>query len=278
METTGRFSGEQGVEIFYRHQPADTPRAGLVLVHGLGEHSGRYRQVIERLNILGLSVWALDLRGHGKSGGTRGHTAAFDHYLADVDRTIDLALEGSPGWDKVFLLGHSLGGLIVLTFALNRPERLRGAIASSPALAPAIRIPGGKKLAGNVMSVIWPGLTMGNEIDARNISRYEDTVRAYQADPLVHDRVSARFFTEFMGAMEKTSAGAARMAVPTLLQVAGADRLVDAKQTKAFFERLTVPDKTLQVYDGLFHEIYNERPDDREKVLADLQTWLQARL
>ena len=128
------------------------------------------------------------------------------------------------------------------------------------------------------MSYAWPGLIMGNELDATKISRDPDVVKAYENDPLVHDRVSARFFTELMAAMESVNQQASTLNVPVLMQVAGEDYLVNADASKDFFEKLTLQDKTLHVYDGVYHEIYNAPEDQKEKVLEDLEAWLDKRL
>ena len=125
---------------------------------------------------------------------------------------------------------------------------------------------------------MWPGLLLGNELDATKISRDESVVKAYQDDPLVHDRVSARWFTEILSAMEAVNRQASRMQIPVLMQVAGDDHLVNAQSSRQFFENLTVADKTLHMYDGLYHEIYNELDDQRQKVLGDLEAWLENHL
>jgi len=189
-----------------------------------------------------------------------------------------MAREGAPDGMKVFLLGHSMGGLIALYFALRFPRLIDGVVASSPALGIAVKVPAIKSVLGKVMSAVWPGLSLGNELDATKISHDSDVVRAYEDDPLVHDRVTARWFTEIMSAMETTNQLSPRMEVSILMQVAGDDHLTDVQSSKAFFERLELEDKTLRVYDGLYHEIYNEPPDKRAPVLADLEKWLEGHI
>ncbi|MEW5722638.1 MAG: lysophospholipase [Thermodesulfobacteriota bacterium] len=277
-ERTGTVEGAGGLSLFYRRLAIEPERARLIIAHGLGEHSGRYGHVFSALAPRGFSIWALDHRGHGRSEGRRGHVDKFDHYLADLGLMVRLALEDRPEGRKVFLLGHSLGGLMSLSFALGFPELLDGVIASSPALGMVIQVPAAKKFLGRVMSGLWPGLAMGNELDPQKLSHDPEVVRAYVEDPLVHDRVTARFFTEFMAAMEATNQSAPQMSVPTLLQVAGDDHLVSAQASRDFFERLGGPDKTLHVYDGLYHEIYNEVPEKRAGALGDLCAWLEARI
>ena len=277
-ETTGEFTGQDGSGIFFRHYVASPEQGRVVIAHGLGEHSGRYGHVAARMVECGCSVWALDHRGHGKSQGRRGHILSFDHYLADLAYMVKMVLEGRPEGVKLFLLGHSMGGLIALNFALNFPELIDGVIASSPALGVTVEVPAVKRLLGRVMSGLWPGLQMANGLDATKISHDPEVVRDYQDDPLVHDRVSARWFTEFMAAMERTNAMASGMAGPVLMQVAGDDHLANAGAARAFFNALEAKDKTLHLYEGLYHEIYNERTEDRERVLNDLVEWLTAHM
>jgi len=277
-ETTGEFKGSDGVAIFYRHCQAPAERARMVIAHGLGEHSGRYGNVIERLLPKGISAWVPDHRGHGQSGGKRGHVLNFVQYLTDLRLTVELAKKDMPGEMPCFLLGHSMGGLIALYFAQRYPELIDGVAASSPCLGMVIEVPAIKKVLGSLMSYVWPGLIMGNELDATKISHDPDVVNAYQTDSQVHDRVSARFFTELMAAMESVNQQASTLSVPVLMQVAGEDYLVNADSSKLFFEKLTLEDKTLHVYDGLYHEIYNAPEDDKEKVLDDLEAWLEKRM
>lgn len=277
-EKTDTFASHDGVNIFYRQFQAADERARLVIAHGLGEHSGRYGNVVNRLLPVDYSLWIPDHRGHGQSGGKKGHVLNFEQYLLDLRLMVEMAKEGLPEGRKIFLLGHSMGGLIALCFALQNPELIDGVIASSPALGMVIEVPAVKNALGQVMSFLWPGLQLGNELDATKISRDESVVKAYQNDALVHDRVSARWFTEMLSTMEEVNRQASRMQIPVLMQVAGDDHLVNAQSSKQFFEKLTVADKTLHMYDGLYHEIYNELEGDRQKVLGDLESWLDSHL
>ena len=170
-----------------------------------------------------------------------------------------------------------MGGLVALNFAQRFPELLNGVLVSSPALGTATKVPTAKRILGSVLSWLWPGLTMNNGPDATKISHDQGVVRAYVDDPLVHERVSARFYTEFVAAMEAVNLEAASIRNPILMQVAGDDHLVSAKAAEMFFNKLTAPDKTLHVYEGLYHEIYNEAADLRERVLNDLEDLLAER-
>jgi acylglycerol lipase len=277
-ETTGHFSGDKGLKIFYRKLPAEKEKTRLVIAHGLGEHSGRYDRVANRLVTEGVSIWALDFCGHGRSEGKRGHVHNFGQYISDLDKLVAIASEGAPKHSKIFLLGHSLGGLIALNYAFRFPDKLNGLVVSSPVLAFKVKVPAVKIVLGKVMSVVLPGLSMANELDPTKISHDKSVVDAYIHDPLVHNRVTARWFTEFAAAMEKIRQSAPELKVPILMQIAGNDFLVDASASESFFNHLSLEDKTIHVYSDLFHEIYNEPEKQRTAVLDDLNTWLEARL
>ena len=277
-ESKGSFLGEHGLSIFYRKIAAPNEKAQLVIAHGLGEHSGRYQNIFQLLIPSGVSIWALDLCGHGQSEGKRGHVTTFLQYILDLKKLVALSKDLKPEHIKTYLLGHSMGGLIVLTFAQHYPEMIDGVIASSPALGMKVEVPRIKEMMGKLMSFVWPSLTMGNELDASKISHDEHVVRAYVEDALVHDRVSARWFTAYLSAMNAVHQSIARIRAPVLMQIAGDDHLVDAATSKAFFEKISVDDKTLYVYDRLYHEIYNETIEQRETVLLDLKQWLNSHI
>jgi alpha-beta hydrolase superfamily lysophospholipase len=278
-EKTGYFSGDRGLKIFYRNLPAEKEKTRMVIAHGLGEHSGRYDNLISRLVPQGVSIWALDFCGHGRSEGKRGHVNNFRQYISDLDTLMDIASESvAPIHSKIFLLGHSLGGLIALNYALRFPDKLHGLVVSSPVLAFKVTVPAVKIMMGKFMSVVWPGLSMVNELDPTKISHDKSVVDAYIHDPLVHNRVTARWFTEFASTMETTRQSAANLKVPILMQIAGNDLLVDADASGSFFNRLALEDKTIHIYSHLFHEVYNEPEKERTTVLDDLFEWIEARL
>jgi alpha-beta hydrolase superfamily lysophospholipase len=250
----------------------------MVIAHGLGEHSGRYAHVIDRMTKLGISVWALDHRGHGKSEGNRGHILSFDEYIFDLKQMVTIAREGMPTGAKLFLMGHSMGGCMALFFAQIHPKMINGVIASSPGLRPSMKVPAVKSAMGKCLSSIWPKFSFNTELESSHLSHDPAVVKAYDNDPLVHRTVSARWFTEFMAAMANTTHGAKNMNIPILMQVAGDDRLVNPLTAQQFFENIASKDKVLYLYEGLFHEIYNESDDKRRKVLNDLENWLACRV
>lgn len=273
-EQTGTLDASDKTKLFFRNRPVENEIARLVLVHGLGEHSGRYDHVIRLLNGKGISVLAYDHRGHGKSGGKRGHIIRFDEYLTDLNQMLEKAAGGMQEGMKLLLFGHSMGGLIVLNYVEKFPDRVNAVIASSPGLAPADKVPVIKGTLGKLMSSIWPSLTFDNELDPDNLSHDRQVVADYINDPLVHRSITSRWFTEFLKAMNETVNGGANIRIPLLLQVAGADHIVCPETSKNFFQTIKATDKTLHFYDGLYHEIYNEKGDSRKRVLSDLESWI----
>jgi len=269
---------QNDLNIFYRRYRSDSEKAVMVIAHGLGEHSGRYENVVKQLVPKGISVYAPDFRGHGKSDGKRGHVLSFGEYIEDLHSIIETALKEKKQNIKLFLLGHSMGGLIAINYAIRRQETIDGLIISSPSLGVAVKVPAVKAALGKVMSSLWPGLSLNNELDASKISHDEKVVAAYENDPLVHDRVTARWFTEFLSAMEKANREKQKIKIPVLMQIAGDDHLVNAEASKSFFETLAIKDKMIHVYEGLYHEVYNEREDVRKPVLNDLEAWINSHI
>ncbi len=281
----GNFTGysegycrHDGLNIFYRQYKASPEKARMIITHGLGEHSGRYLNVVNSLVPKGISIFAPDFRGHGKSDGKRGHVLSFGDYLEDLYSISEVALkEKKPGM-KCFLLGHSMGGLIAINYTILRQETIDGLIISSPSLGVAVKVPAIKAALGKAMSFLWPGLSLNNELDASKISHDKKVVEAYRNDPLVHDRVTARWFTEFLSAMENANNQISEIKVPFLMQIAGDDHIANAAASKSFFERLSSKDKTLHVYEGLYHEIFNEKEEDRKPAIDDLESWIDSRI
>jgi alpha-beta hydrolase superfamily lysophospholipase len=277
-EKQDTFIGQKGCEIFFRTVEAPDERARMVISHGLGEHSGRYQNLVSQLVPMGISLWIPDFRGHGKSQGNRGHVGAFDEYTSDLSRMLELAHEGKPDDRKLFLLGHSMGGLIALALARKSQKMIDGLIVSSPLIGMVIAVPWPKRFMGNIMSFLYPALSLKNELDPSKISQDGDVVKAYTDDALVHSRVSARWFTETLAAMEAVRTAMPGLSIPFLMQLAGDDYLVDAAASRSFFERLDAPDKQLYEYKTLYHEIYNAPHDQRASVLTDLTHWLNAHM
>ena len=272
----GHFEGVRDIRIFYQAwTPPGKPKATLVLAHGIGEHGGRYGHVADYLARSGFALWACDLRGHGKSGGKRAHVVSFEDYHADMRQMICIAKEHNPTL-KAFLIGLSLGGLIVLNYAEKHAGELAGVVASGPALAEKMKIPAAKAFLGKMLSGIMPTFTTGTGLNPKHLSRDADVVQKYVDDPLVHAVATARWFTEYRRAQNETMQGADKLTLSCLIMQGGADEIVDPSVTVDFYKRMASSDKTLKVYDGFYHEILNE--PGKESVLGDISTWLSARI
>ena len=276
-ESSGTFSTEDGLKLSYREYLSPEPRAGLVIAHGLGDHGGRYWNIRDRLLPKGYSIWALDHRGHGRSEGGRGHVMRFGQYIDDLNLTVSHARKKSAQGQRLFLFGHSMGGLISIMYALEHPEAVDGVIVSSPALGMVVKVPALKRLLGRIMSSLKPDLSLDSGLNKERISHDPQAVKSYLEDPLVHLKVSARWFTEFTGAIDDTQNRAAELKPPLLFLVAGDDYMVNSQSAREFYRKLSCPDKTMKFYDGMYHRIFDEKSEWRETVLNDLESWLDER-
>ncbi len=274
MERTIRT--RDGLALARRDWPSADARGTIVIVHGLGEHTGRYAHVAARLNASRWSVVGYDQRGHGASPGERGRLAAGDDLLADLGAVMDVVRAEVNG--PVVLLGHSLGGLVVARFVAGglespRPDWQRDVdalVLSSPALD--IGMTGARRALLVTLEALTPNLGIGNGLDATGISRDPAIVAAYRADPLVHDRIAPRLIRFLADAGPLVRGLAPRWQVPTLLLYAGSDRLVVPAGSAAFAAAAPAAVVTARPFASLFHEIFNE-PEQNE-VLAVLTAWL----
>ena len=265
-------------------------RAVVLMVHGLGEHAGRYQHLAQQLLDWGFAVRAYDQRGHGESGGARGvlpnETALLDDLVELVDDTrrhCRRLPHGAGGADgsplPLILLGHSLGGLVVSRFVGLNMRPVEGLVMSSPALDAGLN--GWQKLLLAVMPTLAPNLCVGNGLDARYLSHDPKVVQRYLADRRVHDKISPRLGRFIADAGPATVAAAARWRTPTLLMYAGADRLVNPAGSRAFAQQAARSAEvrpgtvTVKCFDGLFHEIFNET--DAAPVFDTLKAWLDSR-
>lgn len=274
--TTGVFTGLKNLEIFYQHwRPESEPRAVLVIVHGLAEHSGRYQHVAEYFVGRGYAVYALDHHGHGRSGGERVHVDRFDDFVVDLRTLVDLVQRQETG-RGVFLIGHSMGGVIATLFAAQHGDTLQGLILSGS----SVRVSGGVSPVlvkiSQLLSVLAPKLGV-TPLDAASVSRDPDVVTRYDSDPLNYrGRVRARMGAELLQAGNTVLANLHKITVPILIMHAGADQLADPEGSRQIYEGVSSTDKTLKIYDGLYHEIFNE--PEKAQVLADVAGWLEKRM
>lgn len=256
--------------------PRDDAKATLLFVHGYGEHCGRYGHVLSWFHERGFDVAAFDYRGHGKAEGTRGHVVRYREYLDDLDAFVSHNLKRLPQDRKVYLVGHSNGGLITAAYILEQPEGIDGAVLSSPMLGFAVKINPLKSLLGKTMSAIYPSLALPSEIPLEHLSTDKSVGEAYGRDPLVHKVATARWYTEALAQQGTVLRNADRIQVPILVMQAGADKVVDPEVSQNFLAAVGSADKELRWYDGLYHEIFNETI--KQEVFADLETWLSKHL
>jgi alpha-beta hydrolase superfamily lysophospholipase len=265
-------SGFGGLELYcQRWRPGGEPKAILAIVHGFGEHSGRYGNVVNWFVPKGYAVYTFDLRGHGRSPGPRGYLSTWDELRGDVKSFLELVHEQEPG-RAVFLLGHSMGGLIALEYVLHHPEGLVGVIGSGPLLGQAGISPLLQTLS-TLLSGILPRLTLNTGLDTTAISCDPAVVEAYVNDPLVHSLGTPRLSTEIAQAIEWTQAHAAEMRVPCLIVHGSADRLVPPECSRVFYEHMTLADKERQVCEGYYHEVFNDI--GKEQILAAVEAWIE---
>jgi alpha-beta hydrolase superfamily lysophospholipase len=254
--------------------PAGKPKATVVLVHGHGEHVGRYEHVAAALAEKGYALLGFDLRGHGKSGGKRGHTPSYETLLDDIRDFFKQADERYPGLPR-FLYGHSLGGNLVLNYALRRKPKIRGVIATGPWLKLAFEPPAAQVRLGRLMNGIFPAFTQHSKLDAKGLSHDPAVVSAYENDPLVHDFISARLFVSIYDSGLWALEHAAEFPLPLLLMHGGDDPIVSVQASQEFAEK--VGDKaTLKVWEGMLHEIHNE--PQKAQVFKMMLDWLEKHL
>ncbi|HEX8903797.1 MAG TPA: alpha/beta hydrolase [Longimicrobiaceae bacterium] len=253
----------------------ERPRAVLLLCHGLGEHAGRYAALARDLAPRGVEVHALDHRGHGRSGGIRGHAPSFARLVEDFGLFARGVMEQAPAGAPVFLLAHSLGGLIGIRWLETRPAGLRGAIVSAPLLGIAKQAARWKTALSGFLDRVLPWLPISGEVDPAELSHDPAYVRSYRDDPLVHDKITPRLYAGMVGAMRDAFAERDRISIPLLFIVPGADTIVLEETTLRFAEMLT-GDVTIRHYPGFHHESLNEL--ERARPIADLLAWMEERM
>jgi alpha-beta hydrolase superfamily lysophospholipase len=272
----GPTSAGAGAQHFWRAWvPAEGMKAAVLLVHGYAEHIGRYEQFAATLNAAGIGVYALDLWGHGKSEGTYGFVPAFSAYTDGVKALLGEIAQRHPDTPR-FLIGHSMGGLIAAAHLLAHQSHYAGAILSGPAIKPAEEPSKLLIWVSRLLSAIAPKLGV-LALDASGVSRDPAVVAAYVADPLVYSgKMSARLAAEMFDAMAAVRARAGEITLPILLLHGEADRLTAPEGSRYLKEHLASADRTLKLYPGLYHEIFNE--PERDAVLSDVTGWIAAHL
>lgn len=256
-------------------RPERPPRGQVVVTHGHGEHLGRYNHIAQALCGADFVAYTYDLRGHGRSGGKKGHSPSFLTYVDDLYEVHDLASRTDPTL-PLWLMGHSLGGLITLTYGVRRAPQAAGMIASAPLLQAKYAPPRWKVLMAQTLASLVPSLTVSTELsEGVRMSHDEAFLKSMPDQDLEHSQMSLRVGNDVLSIMQETLAQAPRLTLPLLLLHGEADGAADPAASREFYKQAGSQDKTLKVYPGLYHEIMNET--EREQVLSDLMGWLEKR-
>jgi alpha-beta hydrolase superfamily lysophospholipase len=253
----------------------DKPRALLIVLHGLGSHAGDFRELGKHYADKGLAVFIPDQRGFGHYSGLKGHVMSFDEYTEDIQNLVMMAKDRYLN-NIVFLFGSSLGGLNAVRYAVKYHKEIDGLILHCPAVAQSLDIGVGKKVAGNLLSLLNVKRYVESDINYEDATRNPKVIKNMETDPLRFERVTPRFGIEGLKAAEEGFNSASLINLPVLLQQAGDDKLVDPVRSKEFFDTLSSKDKTWKLYDGLYHQLHNE--PEKEQVLGDMTDWLEKRL
>lgn len=267
----GTFQGSGATTLFYQcWRPDERPKATLLIVHGIGEHSGRYMNLVNYFVPRGYAIYSFDHRGHGRSPGLRGHINKWAELRGDVQNFVQMVATQAAE-RPLFLFGHSLGGLIVAEYVLHHAEGLHGVLISAPALGTSGVSPLLVFIA-NIMSIIRPTFALETGLDVNGISRETAVVEAYKADPLVHGKASARLGAEIQKAITWTQTHAHEWSLPLLMWHGEADTLTNPADSHLFFDKITYPIKTYLSYPNGRHESHNDL--HRAELFASIDSWL----
>ena len=272
----GQFAGCDGTPLFYQSWSAldASRRAVLVNLHGLGDHSGLYPNLASHFPPRGIAIYAFDMRGNGRSPGQRAYLSSWRQYRDDLDAFLKQVRE----WETdvpLFLLGNSLGGLVVLDYALHHPDGLAGVIAAAPPLG-KLGVPWFLMALGRVMSRILPRFSLEVGMDLSGLARDPSVIETVLADPLFHRRGTARLSTEVTAAIARVQEGAATISLPLLILHGAADRMVPPDGSRQFFAKVRHPDREFREYPGAYHGLFADL--DYAGVLGDLERWIEARI
>jgi alpha-beta hydrolase superfamily lysophospholipase len=272
----GIFNGVRDLKVFYQIlQPEGNTKAAILIVHGLGEHSGRYMNVVDHLVPLGYALYGFDLIGHGKSEGERAFIEQYEDFSVTLMAYYKMVKAEQP--DKpIFLLGHSMGGLIVTEYLTDHSDDFRGAVISAPSIMIPDFVTPFTVTAFKFLSQITPKVGV-LALDPNGVSRDPAVVQAYINDPLVfHGKTSARLGAELLQAIIRVNDEMERITAPLMIVHGRDDKLANPKASQLLYDRASSVDKTLKIYDGLHHEVFNE--PEHEQVLGEVAAWLDAHL
>lgn len=268
------FESWDGTELYYREFQPEKKKGVLVVLHGLAEHSGRYRFFWEYFLKRGWAIYLMDQRGHGRSPGSRCHVEHFQDLVEDLDSFVRLVAAKEKKL-PLFLVAHSFGGQVAVSYLARNPKEPKGAVLSGPNLKLAMPLSPVKRYLGLAAARFLPSFSVANEIDPSWVSRDAAVVAAYADDPLVGNKISLRLGAEILDNLDRVMGLAPKLKTPSLLIHGEGDKITSIEGTKEFFSKMQVKDKALKIYPG-YHENFNET--NRDEIFAEIESWLDARM
>jgi len=267
----GSIRSADGTRLAYRAWPRAGAFITFAVVHGLGEHSGRYQRFAEGMARHGLATYAVDLRGHGKSGGQRGHVDSWSQWVEDAAAFVSHV--ETEAQSEVVPLGHSFGGVVMLSAVIaGKLPRAKRFVLSSPALTLKAKVPAWKVRLAGLTAKLTPRLALDNEVDPATVSRLPEVVEAYRTDPLVHSKISSRMYAEWGRAAAENLARAGEIRIPFLILAGTADPLIDPAGSEELHRR-SAGVSEVRLLEGRYHEPFNDMGSD--EVFGLIAEWLR---
>jgi alpha-beta hydrolase superfamily lysophospholipase len=268
--TRGSLTSADGTKLVYRAWPRANAGITFAVVHGLGEHSGRYQRFADGMARHGMATYAVDLRGHGESAGPRGHIDSWSQWVDDVVSFVELVEREAKG--EVVPLGHSFGGAVMLSaIESGRLANAKRFVLSSPAIKIKAKVPAWKSALGGLTARVAPRLAMSNQVDPATVSRIPEVVEAYRTDPLVHDKISSGLYAAWQRAVSESLEHAGEIKIPFLILAGTADMLIDPEGSRELHARAPVASE-LRLLEGRYHEPFNDLGSD--EVFSAIADWL----
>ena len=270
----GTFKGTDGLELFFQSwQTQENAKAAIAIIHGIGEHSNRYMNIVNHFVPRGYDIHAFDLRGNGRSPGQRGHINSWTEIRNDISAFLNLIKQQSD--TPLFILGHCLGGVVALDHCTRHPEGLQGVIASSPAIGKT-GVPAVLWVLARILNRIWPRFSLDIRLDISNFSRDPAIVKAFKNDPLFHTRGTARLGMEVRHVVDWIHAHSGELRLPLLIVHGTDDKIASPDGSREYFKNVIFDDKELREYEGGYHKLFSDII--KEQVLADTEQWLKRHL
>ncbi len=272
----GYFKSIRDTNIYYQYWlPEGEPKAILLVAHGIAEHSGRYMNVVNHFVPAGYAVYGVDHIGHGKSDGKRVCVERFQDFTKTFKKFFDM-IRGWQPIKPIFLVGHSMGGLISAAYLLKHQDELTGVVFSGPGIKVPENISNAVIFAGKILSVVMPKAGI-IQLDAEGICRDPAVVDAYLNDPLVYTgKITARLSAEMLKTIQHVTGSAIKIRLPIMIVQGGSDKLVDPSGAQLLYDSVSSEDKKIKIYDGLYHEVFNE--PEHGQVLDDVKVWIDSHL